>query len=969
MPPKRRIPTPRAGVCNAPNVETNRTPSPPLSQWGGGRRRPIGRGRGATITEEPVNVAAEIRGLHQAINNLVESLTDRREVKAPPSAGPNVPNQENQQPLGERAVTLQSFLKLNPPTFSGNLLEDDPQLFIDSLNKAFRALRCPDDTTVDLATYNLTGHAYHWYETLLQNENRFIELSRYAEHLVTPDIMRVKRFVRGLANPYFTALSPMVGSMTYSEIVNDAYGHHNRPQTQSGGVNHSEAASKDTLASGSRARSTSEPNMQRSKPSKILRSPCQHCGKYQSGACFKTTGACYGCGQIGHLCRDCPHPRGSSIQSSALLATSTPSFSAMSPGNSSAPLVKGAGGGSGGQGSNNKGAAQGGKGQSQIHALTRQDAQASNAVIAVDLILLEMMDEFDVILGMDWLSSYHANTAPNLRFLKLGAMLNNNTQEKLLPSSKAQFSSNAHQHTLATSSKAHSHLKFLAVVRDVEAKVPSIDQVPVVREFLDVFLAELPGIPPDREVEFSIDLAPGVYPVSIPPYRMALAELRELKIQLQELLDKGFIRPSTSPWGAPVLFVKKKDGSIRLCVDYRQFNKVTIRNKYPLPRIDDLFDQLQGASCFSKIDLRSRYYQLKIKGEDIPKTAFQTRYGHYEFLMMPFGLTNAPAAFMDLMNRVFKPFLDHFVIVFIDDILVYSKSEEEHEHHLRVVLQTLRNHKLYVKFSKCEFWLDQVAFLGHVVSKDGIKVDPKKVEAIQQWPRPTLVKEICSFLGLAAYYRRFAKDFSKISAPLTKLTQKNDLEEIQYIVMHLRLDLDVFLCNMVESSPMHLDNLRSMSRITPTHDLEMAEVIFALKIWRHYFYGETCEVYIDHKSLKYIFQQKDLNLRQHRWMELLKDYDCTILYHPGKANVVADALSRKSMCSLSPIALSRRPLVQEIHKLESEGVYFKLEGSGPLLAYVRSQSSLIEQIKFAQGDDPKLRKLMEDVHNLCKDTR
>ena len=205
---------------------------------------------------------------------------------------------------------------------------------------------------------------------------------------------------------------------------------------------------------------------------------------------------------------------------------------------------------------------------------------------------------------------------------------------------------------------------------------------------------------------------------------MAPAELKELKAQLQELVDKGFVRPSVSPWGAPVLFVKKKDGSLRLCIDYRQLNKVTIRNKYPLPRIYDLFDQLQGAKVFSKIDLRSGYHQLRIKESDIPKTAFRSRYGHYEFLVMSFGLTNAPATFMDLMNRVFSPFLDRFVIVFIDDILVYSRSEAEHELHLGYVLQTLREHQLYAKFNKCEFWLDRVTFLGHVISKEGIYVDP-----------------------------------------------------------------------------------------------------------------------------------------------------------------------------------------------------------------------------------------------------
>jgi len=201
-----------------------------------------------------------------------------------------------------------------------------------------------------------------------------------------------------------------------------------------------------------------------------------------------------------------------------------------------------------------------------------------------------------------------------------------------------------------------------------------IKEIPVVQDFSNVFPEDLQGLPPDREIEFCIELTPGAAPVSKAPHRMAPAELKELKEQLQELLDKGFIRPSVSPWGAPVLFVKKKDGTMRMCIDYQELNKITIKNKYPLPHIDDLFDQLQGAQIFSKIDLRLGYHQLKLRREDIPKTAFRTRYGHYEFLVMPFGLANAPAAFMDLMNRVFREFLDQFVVVFIDDILIYSKN-------------------------------------------------------------------------------------------------------------------------------------------------------------------------------------------------------------------------------------------------------------------------------------------------------
>ena len=450
-----------------------------------------------------------------------------------------------------------------------------------------------------------------------------------------------------------------------------------------------------------------------------------------------------------------------------------------------------------------------------------------------------------------------------------------------------------------------------------------------------MFPEDLPGLPPMREIEFSIDLAPGTQPISIPPYRMALAELRELKVQLQELLDKGFIRPSVSPWGAPVLFVKKKDGTMRMCIDYRQLNKATIKNKYPLPRIDDLFDQLQGATHFSKIDLRSGYHQLRIKTEDISKTAFRTKYGHFEFLMMSFGLTNAPAAFMDLMNRVFKPYLDHFVIVFIDDILVYSRSEVEHEYHLRVVLQTLRERKLYAKFSKCEFWLSKVSFLGHVVSRDGIQVDPKKIEAVRDWPQPNTPTEIRSFLGLAGYYRRFVEGFSKIAAPLSRLTQKGVVfrwsdgceEGFQKLKTALttapvltlptaeggftiycdasRIGLGCVLMQNGKVVAYASRQLKIHEKNYSTHDLELAAIIIALKIWRHYLYGEPCEVYTDHKSLKYIFKQRDLNLRQRRWLELLKDYDLTILFHPEKANEVADALSRESMGSLAWIVAIR----------------------------------------------------------------
>ncbi|GJX82276.1 putative reverse transcriptase domain-containing protein [Tanacetum coccineum] len=263
-----------------------------------------------------------------------------------------------------------------------------------------------------------------------------------------------------------------------------------------------------------------------------------------------------------------------------------------------------------------------------------------------------------------------------------------------------------------------------------------LEDVPIVREFPEVFPEDLPGLPPARQVEFQIDLVPGAAPVGRSPYRLAPAEMQELSTQLQELSDRGFIRHSSSPWGAPVLFVKKKDGSFRMCIDYRELNKLTVKNRYPLPRIDDLFDQLQGSSVYSKIDLRSGYHQLRVHEEDIAKTTFRTRYGHYKFQVMPFGLTNAPTIFMDLMNRVCKPYLDRFVNVFINDILIYSKSRKEHEGHLKLILKLLKEEELYVKFSKCEFWLSKVQFLGHVIDNEGIHVDPAKIESIKDWASP-----------------------------------------------------------------------------------------------------------------------------------------------------------------------------------------------------------------------------------------
>ncbi|GJZ76357.1 putative reverse transcriptase domain-containing protein [Tanacetum coccineum] len=350
--------------------------------------------------------------------------------------------------------------------------------------------------------------------------------------------------------------------------------------------------------------------------------------------------------------------------------------------------------------------------------------------------------------------------------------------------------------------------------------------------------------------------------------------------------------------GSTVLFVNKKDGTMRMCIDYRELNKLTIKNRYPLPRIDDLFDQLQGACCFSKIDLRSGYHQLGVREEDIPKTAFRTRYGHFEFIVMPFGLTNAPAIFMDLMNRVCKPYLDKFVIVFIDDILIYSKSEEEHEVHLKAILDLLRT-----------------------------------VESVKNWKTPESSTEIRSFLGLAGYYRRFIENFSKIeklcNAPVLALPDGPD-DFVAYCDASKQGfgRVDVQRGKVIAYASRQL---KKHEKSYTTHDLELGAVVFSLKIWRHYLYGTKSVIYTDHKSLQYIFDQKDLNMHQRRWIELLSDYECEIKYHPGKANVVADALSRKERLKPRRSEASKdlkapaewlRGLEKHFERRDDGGIYF-----------------------------------------------
>ena len=350
------------------------------------------------------------------------------------------------------------------------------------------------------------------------------------------------------------------------------------------------------------------------------------------------------------------------------------------------------------------------------------ELEISGIQLTVDL-RVRNMSEFNIILGMDWLTAYRVVIDCVRR--RVTAYTQDGTHVVFQGDKHDILPQTMHE------SRCQGQLAGWLASLTLEDEVRlDLDLPRVVCEYEDVFLDELSRLPSQRVVDFSIKLHPGTSPISMTPHMMAPVELHELRVQLHELLDKGFIRPSTSPWGAPVLFEKKKDKTLQLCIDYRQLNRVMIKNQYPLPRIDDFFDQLREARVYSKIDLRTGYHQPRVREIDIPKTAFRTRYGHFEFTVMPFGLMNAPAAFMDLMHKVFQPYIDQFSVVFVDDILIYSQSEWEHEYHLRIVLQLLRDHQLYAKFNKCEFWLTEVSFLGNVVSASGVSVDPEKVEAV-----------------------------------------------------------------------------------------------------------------------------------------------------------------------------------------------------------------------------------------------
>ncbi|XP_028092882.1 uncharacterized protein LOC114293061 [Camellia sinensis] len=682
--------------------------------------------------------------MEQMLAALTEAMTQQQPL--PP---PLLPVQV--EPNKNDLINLtQKFMKMKPPTFFGGIEPLKAEIWLLEMKKLFEVFPCSEIQKVLLATYTLKDEARRWW-LLIYNSNgnmtwaqfneifynkyflhcfrdrkvsefqqlkqgrmsvakyeaKFTKLARFAPHMVDTNYKKARKFEGGLDLEVFDRVG-ILKVPTYVEVLDKAI------MTEATLVAMKQAKAPTTEwrskrpeynfkkgRSFSKKQNTGSSSSFSQSSGSIPNYP--DCRRKHKRVCHRASNAYYWCGKVGHMMKDCPL----GLENANRLAASSAGSASVAWSNARTN-VKG--------NTRNETLKQG-----RVFALVPGAVQNTEPVVSV--FRPPGLPEF-VFSGNGVIPpSYLISTMKAVKLLRKGCK------------------------------------GYMCCVLIEISDNSNVETILVACEFPDVFPNDLPGDLVNREIEFTIEVALGTQPISKTPYRMSTSKLKELKTQIQELLDKKFIRPSTSPWGAPVLFVKKKNGSLRLCIDYRELNKVTIKNKYPLPQIDDLFNQLQEAQVFSKIDLRLGYHQLKVKVEDVEKTIFRTRYGHYEFLVMPFGVTNAPAAFMDLINRVFKQFLDEFIVVLIDDILIYSKIMEEHENHMRIALQTLREKKLYTKLSKCEFWLGSVAFMGHVINKDGITMDLEKIEAIVDWPRPTNVSEVRSFLGLAGYYRRFVKDF------------------------------------------------------------------------------------------------------------------------------------------------------------------------------------------------------------------
>ena len=455
---------------------------------------------------------------------------------------------------------------------------------------------------------------------------------------------------------------------------------------------------------------------------------------------------------------------------------------------------------------------------------------------------------------------------------------------------------------------------------------------PEYREFGELFTDEAPeqALQPHKPWDHEIKLKPDTFPKKFKIYPLNPAQRKALDEYVDDSLAKGFIQESKSPAGYPVFYVPKPDGGLRLCVDYRQLNEITVKNAYTLPLIQELRDQLQGAKWFTKFDIPSAFHRIRIKEGDEWKTAFRTHKGHYEYLVMPFGLTNAPASFQAYINNVLREHIDVFVCVYIDDILIYSRTREEHVEHVRKVLRALQKYNLRLKPSKSEFHVQRTTFLGCIISPDGLEVDPSKVERVKEWPVPTSVKGVQAFLGFANYYRQFIRGFSGIAAPLSALTVKDKefvwtdgaqkaFETLKQLLLTtpvlalfdskkpctVETDASDFALGAVLSQPgddgrlrpvaFHARKFIAAETRYSTSDKELLAIVDSFKHWRHYLEGSPFEVqvYSDHANLRNFKTTKELNNRQLRWSDELASFSFKITHKAGKLNANADALSRR----------------------------------------------------------------------------
>ncbi|GBG81139.1 hypothetical protein CBR_g31815 [Chara braunii] len=468
---------------------------------------------------------------------------------------------------------------------------------------------------------------------------------------------------------------------------------------------------------------------------------------------------------------------------------------------------------------------------------------------------------------------------------------------------------------------------FLALGKQTDA--PTVSCHPEIQQVVDQYadqMKELFGLP-NRPTKHHIELLPGAVPPKGRVYRMSPVELEELRRQLETLTSKGWIRPSTSEFGARVLFVPKGNCEFRMCIDYRGLNKIIRKSTKPLPRIDDLLDMVQGCTVFSKVDLKSGYHQIEMAKEDVYKTTFKTRYGTYEFLVMPFGLCNAPGTFQTEMHRIFKPYLDKFMVVYLDDILVFSKTTREHAEHLTLVLQSLQNHQYKINREKSFFGVPSVIYLGHVISGDGLAPEEAKIAAIQEWPQPQTVRDVRSFFGLASYYRKFVRNFSAVAAPLTNLTKKDTpfLWSLHCQMTFARLKQALTRAPALKLSDPTLpfvlttdasqygigavlqqddgNGLRPVEFMSKkiktqklqdsTYEKELYALVSALKHWKHFLLGRHFKIFSDHSTLQWMKSQGELNDKLARYIQFIDMFDFELKHKKGCYNKVADALSRR----------------------------------------------------------------------------